>query len=127
MAFTPEDVLNKHFTATQFRRGYDEQEVDDFLDEIVVELRRLTADNDDLGVQLKACQESKSVAVPRGAMVSAAAVGAGSRAESTASFGASPGAPPGIPATAIAYRPSGSTARTARSNCARLRPVICAM
>ena len=32
MAFTPEDVLNKHFTATQFRRGYDEQEVDDFLD-----------------------------------------------------------------------------------------------
>jgi DivIVA domain-containing protein len=83
MAFTPEDVLNKHFTATQFRRGYDEQEVDDFLDEIVVELRRLTSDNDDLGVQLKACQENKSVAVPRGAMVSAAVAGAGSRAEST--------------------------------------------
>src|SRR5471030_877608 len=83
MAFTPEDVLNKHFTATQFRRGYDEQEVDYFLDEIVVELRRLTADNDDLGVQLKSCQETKSVAVPRGAMVSAAVAGAGSRAEST--------------------------------------------
>lgn len=83
MAFTPEDVLNKHFTATQFRRGYDEQEVDDFLDEIVVELRRLTADNDDLGVQLKACQESKGVTVARGAMVSAAAVATGGRAEST--------------------------------------------
>ena len=83
MAFTPEDVLNKHFTATQFRRGYDEQEVDDFLDEIVVELRRLTADNDDLGVQLKACQASKGVTVARGAMVSAAAVATGGRAEST--------------------------------------------
>ena len=61
MAFMPEDVLNKNFTATQFRRGYDEQEVDDFLDEIVVELRRLSTDNDDLSAQLKACLESKGV------------------------------------------------------------------
>ena len=82
MAFTPEDVLNKHFTATQFRRGYDEQEVDDFLDEIVVELRRLSTDNEDLGVQLKACQESKGVTVPRAAVVSAAAAGVGVRAGS---------------------------------------------
>ena len=29
MALTPEDVLNKTFTQTQFRRGYDEREVDD--------------------------------------------------------------------------------------------------
>ena len=29
---TPEDVRNKRFTQTQFRRGYDEREVDDFLD-----------------------------------------------------------------------------------------------
>jgi len=85
MAFTPEDVLNKHFTATQFRRGYDEQEVDDFLDEIVVELRRLSADNDDLGGQLKACQESKSVTVANRASVSAAAVGSPARVESTIS------------------------------------------
>jgi DivIVA domain-containing protein len=61
MAFMPEDVLNKNFTATQFRRGYDEHEVDDFLDEIVVELRRLTSENEDLGRQLKACQEDKGV------------------------------------------------------------------
>src|SRR5438105_907183 len=27
MALTPEDVLNKTFTQTQFRRGYDEREV----------------------------------------------------------------------------------------------------
>ena len=66
MAFMPEDVLNKNFTATQFRRGYDEHEVDDFLDEIVVELRRLTSENEDLSRQLKACQEDKGV-IPSGA------------------------------------------------------------
>jgi DivIVA domain-containing protein len=82
MAFTPEDVLNKHFTATQFRRGYDEQEVDDFLDEIVVELRRLSTDNDDLGAQLKTCQESKGLALAKPAVVHAAAASVGVRAES---------------------------------------------
>jgi DivIVA domain-containing protein len=66
MAFMPEDVLNKNFTATQFRRGYDEHEVDDFLDEIVVELRRLTSENEDLARQLKVCQEDKGV-IPSGA------------------------------------------------------------
>lgn len=64
MAFMPEDVLNKNFTATQFRRGYDEHEVDDFLDEIVVELRRLSAENDDLSTKLKTCLEDKGVIPP---------------------------------------------------------------
>ena len=59
MALTPEDVLNKNFTATQFRRGYDEQEVDDFLDEVVAELRRLTQERDDLGSQLAECRKGK--------------------------------------------------------------------
>ena len=54
MALTPEDVLNKNFTATQFRRGYDEQEVDDFLDEVVGELRRLIAENAELRQRLEA-------------------------------------------------------------------------
>jgi DivIVA domain-containing protein len=48
MALMTEDVINKDFTATELGRGYDENEVDDFLDQIVVELRRLTADNDEL-------------------------------------------------------------------------------
>ncbi|HQG16400.1 MAG TPA: DivIVA domain-containing protein [Ornithinibacter sp.] len=34
-----DDVLNTTFTQTQFRRGYDEREVDDFLDRAVVALR----------------------------------------------------------------------------------------
>ncbi|MCY7289870.1 MAG: DivIVA domain-containing protein [Cryobacterium sp.] len=48
MALTPEDVVNKRFQSTKFREGYDQDEVDDFLDEVVVELRRLTAENEDL-------------------------------------------------------------------------------
>src|SRR5690606_19903159 len=48
MALTPEDVVNKRFQQTKFREGYDQDEVDDFLDEIVVELRRLIAENEEL-------------------------------------------------------------------------------
>jgi DivIVA domain-containing protein len=48
MALTPEDVVNKRFQPTKFREGYDQDEVDDFLDEVVVELRRLNQDNEEL-------------------------------------------------------------------------------
>ncbi|KQN99766.1 cell division protein [Arthrobacter sp. Leaf234] len=48
MALTPDDVVNKRFQPTKFREGYDQDEVDDFLDEIVVELRRLNQENEDL-------------------------------------------------------------------------------
>jgi DivIVA domain-containing protein len=54
MALTPEDVINKRFQPTKFREGYDQDEVDDFLDEIVVELRRLNQENADLKQQLEA-------------------------------------------------------------------------
>jgi DivIVA domain-containing protein len=62
MALTPEDVLNKNFTPTQFRRGYDEREVDDFLDEVVAEMRRLVKETDDLRDQLNECRQSKGMA-----------------------------------------------------------------
>ncbi|MHC6594425.1 DivIVA domain-containing protein [Arthrobacter sp. C152] len=52
MALTPEDVVNKRFQPTKFREGYDQDEVDDFLDEIVVELRRLNQENDELRKKL---------------------------------------------------------------------------
>lgn len=54
MPLTPEDVVNKRFQPTKFREGYDQDEVDDFLDEIVVELRRLTEENEDLRQRLLA-------------------------------------------------------------------------
>ncbi|WGD36462.1 DivIVA domain-containing protein [Lysinibacter sp. HNR] len=41
MALTPEDIVNKRFTITKFRDGYDLDQVDDFLDEVGRELRRL--------------------------------------------------------------------------------------
>src|SRR3954464_4087854 len=56
MALTPEDVVNKRFQATKFREGYDQDEVDDFLDEVVNELRRLTEDNEDLRAKLGSCE-----------------------------------------------------------------------
>jgi len=54
MPLTPEDVVNKRFQPTKFREGYDQDEVDDFLDEIVVELRRLSHENEDLRQRLLA-------------------------------------------------------------------------
>ncbi len=54
MALTPEDVVNKRFNPTKFREGYDQDEVDDFLDEVVVELRRLGQENEELRQRLVA-------------------------------------------------------------------------
>jgi len=62
MALTPEDVVNKRFQPTKFREGYDQDEVDDFLDEIVVELRRLTQENDDLRKKVAALESGAPVA-----------------------------------------------------------------
>ncbi len=56
MALTPEDVVNKRFQPTKFREGYDQDEVDDFLDEVVVELRRLNQENDELKQRLVASE-----------------------------------------------------------------------
>ena len=56
MPLTPDDVVQKKFNETKFRGGYDQDEVDDFLDEIVGELRRLTGENEDLRRQLSQCE-----------------------------------------------------------------------
>ncbi|MFZ4841401.1 MULTISPECIES: DivIVA domain-containing protein [Mycetocola] len=60
MALTPEDVVNKQFQQTKFREGYDQDEVDDFLDEVVVELRRLTQENQELTERLKAFESGNA-------------------------------------------------------------------
>ncbi|HZK06357.1 MAG TPA: DivIVA domain-containing protein [Actinomycetaceae bacterium] len=52
-----DDVLNKRFQPTKFREGYDQDEVDDFLDEIVNTLRAVYAENDDLKAKLQAAEE----------------------------------------------------------------------
>lgn len=63
MALTPEDVVKKEFTKPKGfgRSGYDEIQVDDFLDEIVVELRRLNSENEELTGKLEDCRRSKGL------------------------------------------------------------------
>ena len=74
MALTPEDVVNKRFQATKFREGYDQDEVDDFLDEVVVELRRLNQENEELrqrvaAAEARAAEAGKAPAAPAPAAV----------------------------------------------------------
>lgn len=52
MALTPEDVVNQKFTITKFRDGYDLDQVDDFLDTIVEELRQHEQEKDELRKQI---------------------------------------------------------------------------
>ncbi len=52
MTLTPQDVQNKVFSPTRFRTGYNEDEVDSFLDEVEAELTKLLDENSDLRRQL---------------------------------------------------------------------------
>ena len=54
MALTPEDVINKRFQPTKFREGYDQDEVDEFLDQIVEAMRDLENENAELKAKLDA-------------------------------------------------------------------------
>jgi DivIVA domain-containing protein len=58
MPLTPEDVANKQFTSTRLKPGYDETEVDEFLDEVEAELTRLYRENDELRSKLTAAQRA---------------------------------------------------------------------
>src|SRR5258708_2301326 len=52
MPLTPADVRNKQFSTTRLRPGYDEEEVDAFLEEVEAELDRLIQENEELGAKL---------------------------------------------------------------------------
>ena len=49
-----DDVLNKKFQPTKFREGYDQDEVDEFLDQIVEAMRDLENENAELKAKLDA-------------------------------------------------------------------------
>ena len=53
---TTEDVLNKKFQYVKFREGYDQDEVDEFLDEVVSTIYTLQAENQDLKEKLEAAE-----------------------------------------------------------------------
>jgi DivIVA domain-containing protein len=52
MPLTPAEVRNKQFSTTRLRPGYDEEEVDAFLDEVEAELHRLLQENEELRAKL---------------------------------------------------------------------------
>ncbi|MEU3016003.1 MULTISPECIES: DivIVA domain-containing protein [unclassified Nocardiopsis] len=59
MPLTPADVRNKQFSTTRLRPGYDEEEVDAFLDEVESELDRLIQENEELRGKLAECLRGK--------------------------------------------------------------------
>lgn len=62
MALTPDDVVTKQFQHVRFKDGFDPDEVDDFLDEIVVEWRKTIEENNELKAKLAAYESGETPA-----------------------------------------------------------------
>jgi DivIVA domain-containing protein len=78
MPLSPDDVVTKQFQHVRFKEGFDPDEVDDFLDEIVVEWRKALAENEELKAKLAAYESGEAAApvqaAPAPAPVAAAPV-----------------------------------------------------
>ncbi|MFT4157791.1 MAG: DivIVA domain-containing protein [Microbacterium sp.] len=61
MALTPDDVVTKQFQHVRFKDGFDPDEVDDFLDEIVIEWRKALEENAELKAKLAAYESGDAV------------------------------------------------------------------
>lgn len=59
-----DDVLNKRFSITKFREGYDQDEVDDFLDEIVETIGKLQDEKEELLAKLEQLGNGGAVQEP---------------------------------------------------------------
>lgn len=64
MALTPDDVVHKEFQHVRFKDGFDPEEVDDYLDEIVVEWRKTIEENTDLKAKLAAFESGENAPAP---------------------------------------------------------------
>ncbi|WP_101845045.1 DivIVA domain-containing protein [Zhihengliuella sp. ISTPL4] len=62
MALTPDDVVTKQFQHVRFKDGFDPDEVDDFLDEIVIEWRKALEENAELKAKLAAYESGSAPA-----------------------------------------------------------------
>ncbi|MFV0320503.1 MAG: DivIVA domain-containing protein [Microbacterium sp.] len=74
MALTPDDVVTKQFQHVRFKEGFDPDEVDDFLDEIVVEWRKTIAENEELKAKVAALESGATAPAPVAAVPEAAPV-----------------------------------------------------
>jgi len=64
MALTPDDVVTKQFQHVRFKDGFDPDEVDDFLDEIVIEWRKALEENAELKAKLAAYESGAAAPAP---------------------------------------------------------------
>lgn len=64
MALTPDDVVTKQFQHVRFKDGFDPDEVDDFLDEVVLEWRKALDENAELKAKLAAYESGEKAAAP---------------------------------------------------------------
>jgi DivIVA domain-containing protein len=96
MPLTPQEVASKVFGPTRMRRGYDENEVDAFLDQVEAELTRLTTENEHLRQEL---DHARNGVVGSSVTASAAAAPV---AETTDPLVKTPEATPAAPAVAAA-------------------------
>ncbi|SJN19380.1 Possibly a cell division protein, antigen 84 in Mycobacteria [Microbacterium esteraromaticum] len=67
MALTPDDVVHKEFQHVRFKDGFDPEEVDDYLDEIVVEWRKTIEENNELKAKLAAFESGQGAEAPEAA------------------------------------------------------------
>ncbi|MDY0909983.1 DivIVA domain-containing protein [Microbacterium sp. CFBP9034] len=88
MALTPDDVVTKQFQHVRFKEGFDPDEVDDFLDEIVVEWRKSIAEADELKAKLAAYESGASAPARPAEPVAAAAPAPSPLTEAPAATGA---------------------------------------
>lgn len=67
MALTPDDVVTKQFQHVRFKDGFDPDEVDDFLDEIVIEWRKALEENVELKAKLAAFESGDAASTAESA------------------------------------------------------------
>jgi len=97
MALTPEDVVTKQFQHVRFKEGFDPDEVDDFLDEIVVEWRKTIEENEQLKARINELESGAGTAAPEAADVPAPVI---EEAPSRAAEAEVPAAESGVSSTA---------------------------
>lgn len=76
MALTPDDVVTKQFQHVRFKDGFDPDEVDDFLDEVVLEWRKALDENAELKAKLAAYESGAQAPAAAEAPVAPAPVAA---------------------------------------------------
>ncbi|GAA4487426.1 DivIVA domain-containing protein [Microbacterium panaciterrae] len=92
MALTPDDVVTKQFQHVRFKDGFDPDEVDDFLDEVVLEWRKALDENADLKAKLAAYESGEKAPAADQASAAPAPVAAAAPVASAPVGGAAPAA-----------------------------------